>query len=326
MASTPPNPASRSDADPEIPLGVRVQRQRATGPAGQPGTIRVVAIEGDTTRESEGAAALATAPRAAPRPRCRGLGRPRRSDPDPGPADRRGARSPPADRRGRAGGQPAGQDRDDRGRRPHRPLPPELRRAGRRIRARHRARPGLPADRPQRRLGPADRAPPGQWRGADPQARPGPPAVGDRRRPHRRLFPVRRPDRRRHRRRPGPGHPQGDPGHGRAAVQAQARADPGPPRDQPGARGLQPADEPRREADRPRRDHLLPRHLRPRHPPDRRARQLPRARVGDARRLPDPGQQQPVGDHEAADRGDGHPRRDRGGRRDLRHERGRQRR
>ena len=158
--------------------------------------------------------------------------------------------------------------------------------------------------------------------GADPQARTGPPPVGDRRRPHRRLLPVRRPDRRRHRRRPGRGHPQGDPGHGRAAVQAQARADPGPPRDQPGPRGLQPADEPRREADRPRRDHLLPRHLRPRHPPDRRARQLPRARVGDARYLPDPGQQQPVDHREAADRGDGHPRRDRGGRRDLRDERG----
>ena len=44
--------------------------------------------------------------------------------------------------------------------------------------------------------------------------------------------------------------------------------------------------------------------------------------VGDARRLPDPGQQQPVGDHEAADRGDGHPGRDRRGRRDLRDERG----
>ena len=59
MASTRPNPASRSDEDPGIPLGVRVQRQGATGPAGQPGTIRVVALEGDTTRESEGAAALA---------------------------------------------------------------------------------------------------------------------------------------------------------------------------------------------------------------------------------------------------------------------------
>jgi magnesium transporter len=62
MASTPPNPASPSDADPEIPLGVRVQRQHATGPAGQPGTIRVVALEGDSTREIEGAAALAKLP------------------------------------------------------------------------------------------------------------------------------------------------------------------------------------------------------------------------------------------------------------------------
>jgi magnesium transporter len=62
MASTPPNPASRSDGDIEIPLGVRVQRQGATGPAGQPGTIRVVALEGEKTRESEGAAALAVLP------------------------------------------------------------------------------------------------------------------------------------------------------------------------------------------------------------------------------------------------------------------------
>ena len=82
-------------------------------------------------------------------------------------------------------------------------------------------------------------------------------------------------------------------------------------------------DQPRRAAHRRRRDRLLPRHLRPRHPADRRARQLPRARLGDARRLPDPGQQQPVGDHEAADRGDGHPGRDRRGGRDLRDERGR---
>ncbi len=70
------------------------------------------------------------------------------------------------------------------------------------------------------------------------------------------------------------------------------------------------------------RDRLLPRRLRPPHPPDRRARQLPRARVSDARRLPDPGQQQPVGDHEAADRRDGHPGRHRRRRRDLRDERG----
>jgi magnesium transporter len=62
MTSTPPNPASRSEIGPDIPLGVRVQRQAATGPAGQPGTIRVVALEGDKTRESEGAAALAVLP------------------------------------------------------------------------------------------------------------------------------------------------------------------------------------------------------------------------------------------------------------------------
>ena len=37
MASTPPNPASPSDEKPDIPLGVRVQRQGATGPPGSPG-------------------------------------------------------------------------------------------------------------------------------------------------------------------------------------------------------------------------------------------------------------------------------------------------
>ena len=115
---------------------------------------------------------------------------------------------------------------------------------------------------------------------------------------------------------------EADAGDARAAVRPQARADRGPPLDQPGPRGLQPADEPRHAADRPRGDRLLPRHLRPRHPADRRARQLPRARVGDARRLPDEGQQQPVGDHEAADRRDGHPGRDRRDRGDLRDERG----
>ena len=62
MASTPPNPASPSDEDPDIPLGVRVQRQGATGPAGQPGTIRIVALEGDELHELEGADALAKLP------------------------------------------------------------------------------------------------------------------------------------------------------------------------------------------------------------------------------------------------------------------------
>ena len=49
-------------------------------------------------------------------------------------------------------------------RRPHRPVPPDLRRGGRRVRARHRPRPGLPADRPQRRTG--TRAPATTWRAA----------------------------------------------------------------------------------------------------------------------------------------------------------------
>jgi magnesium transporter len=63
MASTRPNPDSPSEVDPDIPLGVRVQRQGATGPAGQPGTIRVVALEGpETVREIEGEACLAALP------------------------------------------------------------------------------------------------------------------------------------------------------------------------------------------------------------------------------------------------------------------------
>jgi magnesium transporter len=45
------------DPGPDIPLGVRVRRQAATGPAGQPGTIRVVAYDG-SIHELEGAAAI----------------------------------------------------------------------------------------------------------------------------------------------------------------------------------------------------------------------------------------------------------------------------
>ena len=66
MASTLPNPASPSDSSemnvPEIPLGVRVERQRALGPAGQPGTILVHCLVGTEMRELEGAAAIAALP------------------------------------------------------------------------------------------------------------------------------------------------------------------------------------------------------------------------------------------------------------------------
>ena len=108
---TRPRPLTRS---PDIPLGVRVQRQGATGPAGQPGTIRVVALKGGELHELEGADALAKLPELVAEARLRGLGRSRRPDAEPGPAGRRGPRAPPADHRGRARGQPAGQDRDDR--------------------------------------------------------------------------------------------------------------------------------------------------------------------------------------------------------------------
>jgi len=91
MAATPRNPASPSDPgsapgpeaerrndgptsnaggaqagpgpdQPDIPLGVRVRRQSATGPAGQPGTIRVVAFEDDKVEALEGNAAVERLP------------------------------------------------------------------------------------------------------------------------------------------------------------------------------------------------------------------------------------------------------------------------
>jgi magnesium transporter len=70
MASTRPNPASPSDEIADIPLGVRVQRQGATGPAGQPGTIRLVALDGDELHELEGTAALAKLPDLVRKPNC----------------------------------------------------------------------------------------------------------------------------------------------------------------------------------------------------------------------------------------------------------------
>jgi len=62
MATTRPNPASPSDPSAALPPGRRAARHGATASAGQPGTIRVVAVEGDTVSESEGAAALARLP------------------------------------------------------------------------------------------------------------------------------------------------------------------------------------------------------------------------------------------------------------------------
>ena len=107
-----------------------------------------------------------------------------------------------------------------------------------------------------------------------------------------------------------------------AAVRPQARAHRPPAGDLAGARDLQPAHQPRPRADRARARHLLPRRVRPPDPGHGRAGQRPRARGGHARGLPVDDQQQPVGDHEAADRRDRDPGRDRRRRRDLRHERG----
>jgi len=62
MASTRPNPASRSDPTAALAVTRGGAHQGAPGRSGQPGTIRVVSVEGDTVRESEGAAALTRLP------------------------------------------------------------------------------------------------------------------------------------------------------------------------------------------------------------------------------------------------------------------------
>ncbi|MFL5641077.1 MAG: magnesium transporter CorA family protein [Chloroflexota bacterium] len=62
MASTRQSLASHSDPDEDVALATRVRRQSATGPAGQPGTIRIVAVEGAEVHEAEGASALARLP------------------------------------------------------------------------------------------------------------------------------------------------------------------------------------------------------------------------------------------------------------------------
>ena len=68
MAATHPNPVSRSDArvapqgEPVTPQGEPVTRHRAPSRSGQPGTIRIAALEGDTILEYEGPTALARLP------------------------------------------------------------------------------------------------------------------------------------------------------------------------------------------------------------------------------------------------------------------------
>ncbi|HEX6868383.1 MAG TPA: magnesium transporter CorA family protein [Candidatus Limnocylindrales bacterium] len=62
MASNRQNPASPSDAEEDITLLAHVKRQGATGPAGQPGTIRITAVEGESVDEAEGTAAFARLP------------------------------------------------------------------------------------------------------------------------------------------------------------------------------------------------------------------------------------------------------------------------
>jgi magnesium transporter len=62
MASTPPNPGSRSEVDASIPVDARVRRTGAIAAIGQPGTVRVTAIDGDTARDLEAATALGELP------------------------------------------------------------------------------------------------------------------------------------------------------------------------------------------------------------------------------------------------------------------------
>jgi Mg2+ and Co2+ transporters len=68
MASTHLNPASPSDPLPLPMDGLRASRQGPLTTTGQPGTIRVVAMEGEEANESEGAAALASLPELLGRP------------------------------------------------------------------------------------------------------------------------------------------------------------------------------------------------------------------------------------------------------------------
>jgi magnesium transporter len=70
MASTHQNQASRSDPAADVALAARVRRQAATGPAGQPGTIRIVILDGDEVHETEGASALARLPELLARPKA----------------------------------------------------------------------------------------------------------------------------------------------------------------------------------------------------------------------------------------------------------------
>ena len=196
----------------------------------------------------------------------------------------------------------------DRRGRPPRAVRPDPRQALRGQRDRPRAGAGLPAHGPRRELGPTRDPPPADQPHGRHGARPGPPAVGHLRRaswtatsrsPTSSATPSMR-SRTGSSPRPRPRSLDDLFALKRELIEVRRAASPTrevfnqltnrdlPLIDRRGAR-------------------LLPRHLRPRHPPDRRARQLPRARVLDAGRLPHPDQQQPVGDHEAADRGDGDP-------------------
>ena len=244
MASTRQSPASHSDSEPDVALPARVRRKAATGTGGQPGTIRIAAVEGEEVHESEGAGALAGLPELLAEPDAAVWVDLVGTDGGPG---RSGSAAPSGSTRSSS----RTSSRAISGPRSRRPTASSISSCSTSTTSET-----VVASELDIVLGPgflltvhdglgsARRASPGRGSRAGPQARAGPSAVGARRRPDRRLLSVCRPHRRRHRRRPGPGGPQGDPGHRRAALQAQARADPGPPCDQPGPRGLQPAHQP----------------------------------------------------------------------------------
>ena len=247
MASKRPNPASHSD-----PRPLTTDRRTRRPSPGHDRERPARDAPGRRRRQRQGDRGRRARMRSSGCPRCSArpaadLGRPDRPDAGPGAGGRDALVAPPADRRGRPRGQPAGQDRVDRRRRPHRPVPPRVRRS------RHRRRRWTSCSGDGFLLTVHD----GDW---DPRTahhlQGGIGAVLKR----------------------GPDHllwaiaddlidgyfPFADrigeaidavqdkvvqkavPEIARGALPAQARADPGPPRDQPGPRGVQPADQSRR--------------------------------------------------------------------------------
>ena len=167
MASDRPTPATDEDRRAHRDEHARERRDEPHGahmlrdgsPAASrdrrlgPDRLRITAIVDGAGKECDRRGGVDGARRPVRRTRHARLGRPRRGLARAGHGGRPDPRDPPADRRGRPGRQPAGEDRDHRRRRPHRPVPPDLRRRGRRLGAGHRPGAGLPAHRARRLVG-----------------------------------------------------------------------------------------------------------------------------------------------------------------------------